>query len=89
MSDMLQLVVEIHNTQAMILLVGRTLEVTSGRQAEACRTLKPRLGLDSDRCFEARLPVASAALHIQNGSLWDKAGFDERQIANDEHNCTR
>jgi len=36
---MLQLVGEIHNIQAMILLVCHTLENSTSRQAEACRTL--------------------------------------------------
>ena len=36
---MLQLVGEIHNIQAMILLVCPTLENSTSRQAVACRTL--------------------------------------------------
>jgi len=42
MSDMLQLVVEIHNTQALILPVTSHIESSQSRgQAEAYRTLMP------------------------------------------------
>ena len=53
---MLQLVGEIHNIQAMILLVCPTLENSTSRQAEACRTLMRQiycLSLESKRLVTA------------------------------------
>jgi len=73
MSDMLQLVGEIHKIQAMILLVCPTLENSTSRQAEACRTLMRQVCHCPEKGSASEEPFTPSA-YFQTASL-PKASF--------------